>query len=211
MFHPSTSSLQARSPHGQQIKWALVSAGVSILALTAVSAWSQTTAVPAPSTDGAYSSAPADGSKLAYADSRMLGDLAQAHRAEVEAGKIALEKSQNPDVKKFAQTMVDDHGKALSEVEQLGMAKNVKLPDGVGVMHKAKETALKALSGKTFDNQYVKRVGVGDLESTVKLLQKIQKDGKDPELKALADKMLPTVQHQLETATQMTTQLASAK
>ena len=211
MFHPSTSP-QARSPHGQQIKWALVSAGVSVLALTAVSAWAQTTAVPAPATtDGAYSSAPADGSKLVYADSRMLGDLAQAHRAEVEAGRIALEKSQNPDVKKFAQTMIDDHGKALSEVEQLGVTKKVKLPDGVGVMHKAKETALKALSGKTFDNQYVKRAGVGDLESTVKLLHKIQKDGKDADLKALADKTLPTVQHHLETAAQMTTQLASAK
>ena len=208
MFHTSTP-LPTRMAAHSHIKQALVAGGICALALATAAAWSQTT--PAPAMGTATASAPADASKLVSADSRMLGNLAQANRAEVEAGKLALEKSQNPDIKKFAQTMVDEHGKALSEIEQLGAAKNVKLPDGVGVMHKAKETALKALSGKTFDNQYVKRVGVGDLESTVKLLQDIQKNGKDADLKALADKMLPTVQSHLEMANQMATQIATAK
>ena len=65
-------------------------------------------------------------------------------------------------------------------------------------MAKTKATALKALSGNLFDKEYAKRAGVGDHESTVKLLQKIQKDGKDSDLKALADKMLPTVEHHLD-------------
>ncbi|MEO5794953.1 MAG: DUF4142 domain-containing protein [Rhodoferax sp.] len=208
MFHISPPQPTRMTAHSHITK-ALVAGGVCALALATASAWAQTTAEPAMA--GPAASAPADASKLASADSRMLGNLAQANRAEVEAGKLALEKSQNPDIKKFAQTMVDAHGKALSEVEQLGAAKNVKLPDGVGVMHKAKETAMKALSGKTFDSQYVKRMGVGDHESAVKLLQDIQKNGKDADLKALADKMLPDVQHHLDTAKQMETQITAAK
>jgi putative membrane protein len=147
--------------------------------------------------------ATADSSKLSFTDSAMLGDLAQATRSEVEAAKLALEKSQNANVKKYAQDVMEEHTKALTEVEQLGAAKNVKLPQGVGVVNKTKETALKALSGNTFDSQYLKRVGVGGHETAVELLQKIQKTAKDPELKLLADKLLPAMQRNLDTANQL--------
>lgn len=194
MFHPTTPR-QNRS-----LKLTLVGLAVSACALSAVPAWSQTTA---PTMGDAVPAAPADASKLAYADRNLLIDLAQSSRAEVEAGKIALEKSQTPEVKKFAQDMVDGHSKALSSLEQLGAAKNVKLPDGVGVVNKAKETALKALSGRTFDSQYLKRAGVGGHETTVALLQKIQQTAKDPDLKQLADQLLPEMQRNLDAATQL--------
>lgn len=142
----------------------------------------------------------ADASKLARADSGMLTDLVEANRAEVEAGKLALEKSQNADIKKYAQMMVDDHTKALGEIESLAQSKNVKLPDGIGAVHKTKEVALKALTGNTFDAQYAKRAGMGDHESTLKLLKKIQADSKDADFKALATKMVPTVEHHLDMA-----------
>jgi putative membrane protein len=144
-----------------------------------------------------------DASKLDRSDRGMIEDLAQANMAEIDAGKMALEKSQNADVKKFAQHMVDDHTKALGEVQALATAKNVTLPDGAGPVAKTKATALKAMSGNLFDKEYAKRAGVGDHESTVKLLQKIQKDGKDSDLKALAGKMLPTVEHHLDMAKQL--------
>lgn len=184
---------------------ALIATGISAFMLSAAPAWSQTGAPASPpmSNGSRATSSVAEPSKLARADSKMLSDLAEGNRAEVQAGNLAIEKSQNADVKKFAQMMIDDHGKALAEVQQLAMAKNVKLPEGVGAVHKTKETALKALSGKTFDSQYAKRAGVGDHESTVKLLKKIQADAKDADLKALADKMLPTVEHHLEMAKQL--------
>lgn len=174
----------------------LALAAVAALTLSAAPAvWAQSGATPAPATTKSE-----DDSKLDRSDRKMLQDLAQGNMAGVDAGKMALEKSQNAEVKKFAQQMVDDHGKALGEVQALAQAKNVTLPDGPGAMAKTKATALKALSGNLFDKEYAKRAGVGDHESTVKLLQKIQKDGKDSDLKALAGKMLPTVEHHLEMA-----------
>ena len=168
---------------------------------TAPAVWAQTSPTPIPATKAA------DASKLERSDRQMLEDLAQGNMAEVDAGKMALEKSQNADVKKFAQHMVDEHTKALGEVQALATAKNVTLPDSPGPMAKTKATALKALSGNLFDKEYAKRAGVGDHETTLKLLQKIQKDGKDSDLKALAAKMQPTVEHHL----QMAKDLAPAK
>ena len=181
---------------------ALAATAAALALAAAPTAWAQSSAAPAPAT----TQSDAD-SKLDRSDRKLLQDLAQGNMAEIDAGKMALEKSQNADVKKFAQQMVDDHTKALGEVQALATAKNVTLPDGAGPMAKTKATALKALSGNLFDKEYAKRAGVGDHESTVKLLHKIQKDGKDSDLKALADKMLPTVEHHLD----MAKQLAPAK
>ncbi|MDB5930484.1 MAG: hypothetical protein JWR60_2191 [Polaromonas sp.] len=135
-------------------------------------------------------------------DSKMMADLTHANFAEIETGKMALEKSQNDQVKKFAQQMIDDHTAALKEMQTLAQSKGVTLPDGTDLQHKTMATALKAMTGDTFDAQYMKRVGVNDHQRTVQLLQKAQKNAKDPELKAMATKMLPTVQHHLQMAQQ---------
>ena len=129
-------------------------------------------------------------------------DLAHGNIAEIEAGKMALEKSQNDTVKKFAQQMVDDHTAALTELQTMAQAKGVKLPEDVGPKHKAMAAALKAASGNAFDKQYMKGAGVADHKQTIALLKNIQTNGKDAELKAMATKKLPTVQGHLKMAQQ---------
>ena len=138
--------------------------------------------------------------KLAGADASMLKDIAQANIAEVESGKMALDKSSNAEVKKFAQMMVDDHSKGLADVKTLASAKGTELPDSPDAKHKAVALEFKALSGGMFDSRYVKQAGVGDHEATEKLLKKTQAEAKDADLKALAGKMLPVVQTHLQHA-----------
>ena len=133
-------------------------------------------------------------------DAGMLRDIAQANMAEVETGRVALEKSQSAEVKKFAQMMVDDHSKGLAEVKQLASAKGAEMPDGVDMKHKAVMAEFKALKGDTFDRQYMKQAGVGDHEATLKLLKKTQAEASDADLKALAGKMIPIVQEHLKHA-----------
>src|SRR4051794_35989548 len=50
---------------------------------------------------------------------------AQDGMTEVEVGKLALTKSQDPAVRGFAQKMVDDHSKANAELAQIAAAKGV--------------------------------------------------------------------------------------
>jgi putative membrane protein len=155
------------------------------------------------STAGSLSKPGNSGSQLQRADERMLRDIAQANLAEIETGRIALDKSKDERVRKFAQQMVDDHTTAMKDVQQLAQTKGMTLPDGPDVKHKTVATALKALSGDTFDKQYMSQAGVGDHRNTHELLQKTQRDAKDPDLKALATKMIPVVHGHLTEAEQI--------
>lgn len=145
--------------------------------------------------------------QLARADRKMLEDLIEANAAEVQTGQLALQKAQSPATKEFAQKMVDDHTKALEQARQLAQSKGVEAKDDTDLMHKAMAKAMGALSGENFDREYMKRVGVSDHQHTVKLLQKIQSDAKDPDLKSLAATMLPQVQQHLQMAQQDTQQM----
>lgn len=144
----------------------------------------------------------AGGSMVARNDDKLMIELAHDNIAEIAVGKLALEKSQNESVKKFAQHMIDDHTAALQELEALAKLKSMTLPDDPGMKHTTMATGMKALSGAAFDKQYMKGAGVSDHQNNLKLLEKIQKDAKDPEFKAMAVKMLPTVRGHLKMAEQ---------
>jgi len=144
-----------------------------------------------------------DAKTLGKADRRALADMAMANMAEIEVGKLAQSKSQNPEVKTFAQQMIDDHGKALSEVRALAQSKDVILPTELDAMHKKTIDKLEKLSGDAFDPAYLKQAGVSEHKKTLAMLKKHQKSAKDPEVKALAGKMLPTVEQHLKAVQQI--------
>src|SRR4051812_33954645 len=61
-------------------------------------------------------------------DKSFLIDAAEAGNTEIAASKIALEKSQNPDIKQFAQKMIDEHTKVGAELKQVASSKDVSVP-----------------------------------------------------------------------------------
>jgi predicted outer membrane protein len=156
-------------------------------------------------TSGASGAAGATGSgaDLSKADRKAMMDMAVANMAEVETGKLALSKSQNAEVKTFAQQMIDDHGKALSELQTLAQQKGVTLPTELDAKHKSMAAKLEKLSGDAFDKEYMKQAGVNDHKATHAKLQKISKSAKDADVKAAATKTIPTVEQHLKAAQQM--------
>jgi putative membrane protein len=182
-------------------------AGRGALGLTAIIALSGTAwAQPATSTSSTMApatSASATASGMQRADSGMLRDIAHANLAEIETGKLAMDKAGDAKLKEFARMMVDDHTKALGEVQQLAQSKNVTLPTEPDLKHKAAMTKLKVMSGGMFDKSYIKNAGVGDHVATEKLLKKTQTGAKDADVKALAAKMLPVVQAHLKHAREL--------
>lgn len=141
-----------------------------------------------------------------HPDQPLLENLAQASIAEIEAGKTALEKSANPQVQKFAQQVIQDHGAALKDIEQLALSKRMAMPQDASMQHKASGTELKLQTTETFDGQYMRQAGVNDHAQTLALLQKAQREARDPQVKALATRLLPTMQQHLDTARQMVAQ-----
>jgi putative membrane protein len=134
-------------------------------------------------------------SNTAVVQDNFWSKAAQGGMAEVELGKLALQKSQNADVKKFAQMMVTDHTKANDELKALASKKNVTLPIDLG-SHKSTLDDLNKLSGAEFDKEYVEAM-VEDHETDVDLFED-NTDNSDADIKAFTTKTLPTLKSHLE-------------
>jgi len=117
--------------------------------------------------------------------------------AEVDLGNLAATNAESNDVKAFAQKMVADHGKAGDELKTIASQKNVTLPTELDAKHKAVKTRLSNLKGKAFDSAYVSQMLAGHREA-VALFQREAKSGKDADVKAFAEKTLPTIQEHLK-------------
>jgi putative membrane protein len=133
-------------------------------------------------------------------DAERLVGIAQANIAEIETGKMALKKSSNKDVKAFAQMMIDDHTKGLQETKKVAAAKHVTLPSETDIAHQKLAAELEALSGQQFDEAYAKRAGVAGHANVQASLKKDVSAVEDPDVKALAIKLQPTVAHHFDMA-----------
>lgn len=134
------------------------------------------------------------GGKMSQADEKLMVQLAQANIAEINAGKIAEQKSSNDQVKSFAKKMVDDHTKALDDLKQIAAARGVTLPTQPDRQQMAMENKLSALSGEKFDTQYVDQSGKRAHRDTHRLLQRVSSRATDPELKSYATQVMATVE-----------------
>lgn len=130
-------------------------------------------------------------------DAKFATDAANGGLAEVALGKLALTKTSNASIKKFAQMMVDDHSKANDELKGIAKTKNITLPDAVDADHQKKMDDLDKKHGADFDKAYVDAMVDGH-KKTLDLMNKEAKDGKDADLKAFAAKVAPTVQMHLD-------------
>ena len=144
-------------------------------------------------------------SALSKGDQTIVMGMAQANINEVEAGKLAVSKSQDATVKAFAQQMIDDHGKALADVTTLAQNKGVKLPTEPDAKHKAMAAKMSKLDGAKFDKEYMAKAGVADHKMVHAKLKKDEAAAKDADVKALAAKMLPVVEQHLHHATEAKT------
>lgn len=136
------------------------------------------------------------------ADSKFMMMAATSDMNEIGLSNVALQKSQNEEVKKMAQMMIDDHTKSSEELKPLAMSKGVMLPADMDAKHKAMMDKMSMMSGAEFDMMYIKAM-VKDHEKAVKLFQKESTSGKDMEAKAFAVKTLPVIQGHLTMAQSM--------
>ena len=129
--------------------------------------------------------------------SSFVSEAAEGGMAEVQLAGLAIARSQNPEIKNFAQRMIDDHSKANDELRPIAASKSIILPKDLGANEKSLSDKLSKLSGAEFDKEYVKAM-VEDHEKDVKAFQAQAQNGTDAEIKAFAAKTLPTLQEHLQ-------------
>jgi putative membrane protein len=141
---------------------------------------------------------------LSRADEAFVSQAAQNGYAEIETGKMAMEKASDPKVKEFAKHMIDDHTQANQELKTLASSKGVEVPDDPSLLQRGKAMVmLKTAEGATFDRRYAESMGVQAHEDNIELFEKAAGSAEDADVKAYAQKLLPKLQEHLKMAQEL--------
>ena len=130
-------------------------------------------------------------------DKQYIKNVAESNVVEMAMAKLALSKSNNADVKQFAQMMMDDHSGAESKLAPIAQKDGVSLPPPMLAKHKATAARLEKLSGDAFDKVYVAANVKGHQETATKM-ETGMGGITDPDLKTYAEQTLPVVKGHLQ-------------
>jgi putative membrane protein len=134
-----------------------------------------------------------------YVQMAAMGDM-----FEVEASKIALMRAQSPEVKKFAQEMVDAHTKTSEELKarlvRAGLI--VELPTMLDADHQKKLDELKAASPQEFERLYLGQQKEAH-EQALMLHRDYAMHGTVADLKALAADTVPKIEMHVKMASEL--------
>ncbi len=117
--------------------------------------------------------------------------------AEVEAARLVESRASAPGIKQFAQRMIQDHGRANTELADLARQAGLATPAQPDPDQRAMHAQLKLLSGRTFDVAYL-RGQLVDHQKTVQLLRWEIGQGQHAGLQRYATGTLPAVMEHLD-------------
>ncbi|HEX3917960.1 MAG TPA: DUF4142 domain-containing protein [Caulobacteraceae bacterium] len=119
---------------------------------------------------------------------------------EIQSSKVALTRSTNPDVKRFAQMMIDAHTKTTAALKGLIAGQsNLSPPTALPADLQSKLDALGSVSPADFDKTYLQDQVDGH-QSALNVMQRYAKDGDMEPLKQFAANTAPMVQQHLDKA-----------
>jgi putative membrane protein len=182
------------------MKTALIGCSVLAIGLAACSPKNPeakaTVTTPAPAADatGTPASTPAmpDDKTKTFVEKAALTDM-----YEIEAAKIALQRSKVQPVKDFAQMMIDDHTATTAELGPLASAAGVAPPTALDEDHMKKLDDLKSANAQDFDDTYIDQQTAAHSDA-LGLMKDYAENGKDPGIQAFASKVALKVDEHLQ-------------
>jgi putative membrane protein len=156
------------------------------------------------------------GDTVSAGDRAFVEDLTIAGMAEVELGRMAMERGSNAEVKQFGEMMVRDHSKAGEALKQVAMKHAIPTPTALDQTHQDLKTKLSNLKGVEFDREYMNAM-VESHEDVVDRLQtrasedrfgddkgEVKPEGSnnpvEADINTWAANVLPTTRHHLDEA-----------
>ena len=140
----------------------------------------------------AFSATAALAARVPHDDELFARKAAAAGMDEIAAGRIAQQRASDESVRRFAQRMVQDHGKAGAELRRIASAQGITLPEKLDKSAEQDIDKLTKLNGSAFDKAYMKH-DVGAHKKAVKDFGKEASSGKDEALRRFAAQTLPTL------------------
>jgi predicted outer membrane protein len=123
----------------------------------------------------------------------------QINLAEMKIGKVAEENAKSDVVKKFGTQTVTDHSLMNKELRKISTKQGIALTEKLDSKHQELLNDLSKLKEVAFDTAYTKDMVAGH-EKAIQLFENEAKTGRDADVKAWAEKCLPTLREHLKLA-----------
>ena len=121
------------------------------------------------------------------------------NRCEIDFAQQAVKKASSPDVREYAQELVNDHEKMGKDLKAWASDKKIGVVTGASKEHKEKVAELTKLTGKDYDQKFIEMM-VEDHKKVLKMFESCGKDSKDASIQTLCEKSIPVVKKHLEQA-----------
>ena len=127
-----------------------------------------------------------------------VGGAANGDMYEIESSKLALQKAKNPQLKQYAQRMIDEHTKTSADLKAaVGNAEGVVIPTAMDERRQGMVDNLRQAPADGFDAVYIAQQTASHQEN-VELHQTYAENGDNAAIKALAAKHLPMITQHLQ-------------
>jgi len=133
---------------------------------------------------------------------------AEGDLSEIEMARLALQRSDNKDVRDYANMIQSDHGSALEDLTDLMKDKNVSQPKTVPADVQKDIDVMNGLSGPEFDREFINQT-VEEHEKEIGMYQDRAAIVQDTDVKNYAEDLLPKLQMHLEKAQGLQSKLFS--
>jgi putative membrane protein len=156
----------------------------------------------APAMPATASTSPMAGGTTGFA-----AEAARGGMLEVRLADLALQKSNDADVKSFANRMKTDHTAANEKLKSV-VGSNEQLPTTLSAEQQQQVSSLESKSGKDFDKAYADTM-VQDHQKDVSEFENAQNNAPTQDLRQFASQTLPTLKEHLKLAQQLQTKVGS--
>jgi putative membrane protein len=130
--------------------------------------------------------------------------MANGNMFEIQSSQLALQKSRNQRVRRFAQRMIDEHTRMSTDLSTAvrSTGPSLTVPTALDNRHQSAMQDLQGVTGREFDRMYLTAQVNAHNEALV-VNQNYAQVGDDPALKQLANNAIPSIQEHLNQAQQI--------
>jgi putative membrane protein len=132
-----------------------------------------------------------DGAMKRVDSQSFVSQAATTDMAEIDLAQLAMSKTEDDSVRKFASQMVKDHTATSTKLKGIAAKNNLTVPTTLDPEHAAVKTKLTKLSGKEFDAAYGMEMAKGHDKAVALFESASQAPAVADDLKSFASSTLP--------------------
>ncbi len=128
---------------------------------------------------------------------------------EIQSSRLARQRSQDPEVRDFAERMISDHTELGGRLQGIVRDIGATMPEQLNQEHRQRIEQLERASGDEFERLYM-REQVEAHETATRLYEQYARRGQNEPLTSLAEETLPILEGHLRSARQIQQSMETA-